>query len=1446
MRSKLANIVFSACIEPAECGRRLLLPVILAMAALFSMAFVFPAQAADCVDSDSDGYVACAGCEAPAGTSCGDCAEGNAAIYPGAAELCNGVDDDCDGSVDEGFDVGSECAYWQDPPGCSAGDPGGCCLSGIGELACTADGSGTECVIINFPPGADESWGTCYTDPSPTKCWVQLMQTGEPPGSDPSDASCFDGKDNDCDGYFDHEETACQTDELCDGFDNDGNGSIDETFTNLGDSCSVGVGECARTGVYVCTADGSATECNASAGTAVVEGPPGNTGKCNDGLDNDCDGYVDYPADPDCLTDEVCDGFDNDGDGSVDEDFTLGIPCTAGIGPCQVSGTTECSADGLSTVCSVIADASKAVTEGPSGPTCKDGVDNDCDGNIDAADADCSYADLYAWCSLEYLRAEPGDDCTGWHTVNFGVSGNSENAKLTAELLAIDLDDTIVATTLLDTGDEIHMASRIEPYDFLFKSDKKGKRHWDFSPVPMVRVMVEDGGNTAYAYCSNIPYLERIAPAEGKVLSASQGDSIEVVAAIPRVDPAQLAVLIDGVDVFAALAGVFDPAFDTYFAGGSPAGDVYDNGNLLFTVSELIIDTGAVYEQSSNTLSFTLTNLGCGGHMVVVEGVEKDGIFSAWTSPDCNQDDLNDNGTFSVFAIFIDTPTPGMVTGTVPTPVEGEVCHGLPVSSLYINGKNAGPDMTCVETPGDGETTADSWNCDFATTLPRTNLAAEVAGTNTTLGTFDPGSNKLHALAEDLQGNRTTAKVDFAIGNVNAVSTASMPVALSTSDKHMIEGVVAEVFKEEFDASLTSTGVDISDAMVLGLEPDAINTFFAETCKAANATAKEKIIASLKGKSLEPKGIDYECDPTIYTDIQDAHVTSDLQCTVTPVDNKLIVDVVVPTITADLYSHGHCCTGCDFICWVEVTVSQYATATLNNAQVSFDLTEGVFLGTESVTEAAFTGGTLDILLGASNNDVGCIVGFFQDLFDAILDVFFFIFTFGQVDNPVDFSFDFEGVFKQVDLVDKIGVITFPEKVAEIKINDQLVADTDKLLTAKLEKVEITPNGFMGSLKANFSPTFENPVIEGDQNALSSPADPPAPVVSNPPTGNAYFVISDDAINQLFASMTKQGEVQSMCLPSGKCAGGTNDEKTCVDDSVCTGGGTCNYLTVGDLLPADCLDIPAILPKVRGICEGMKRGDCEALTQINAQGACHGTVGDNCETIPVSSFPELEKQTCRDTPNRNIFYDDPLMFCARADVPPYVLIQDNVDIDGNPVSTEGIVETYLRLNDLLVGIIVDRDNDQAISGGELNALPGCFVDGADTTGDCKIIASCLDMNIQADLGLDTSGGGLRIKPTIGSIKLPPRDAGQPCEGGFNFGGDENVLNQSADSSSIGDLESNVEFFTPALQSDGLDLGGIVTFENPKLISIDTPGGIPGSESDFQDYLGITGDIVEPAE
>ena len=53
---------------------------------------------ADCTDNDGDVYTTCAG----------DCDDHNAAVHPGATEICNGTDDNCDGRIDEGFDMDND------------------------------------------------------------------------------------------------------------------------------------------------------------------------------------------------------------------------------------------------------------------------------------------------------------------------------------------------------------------------------------------------------------------------------------------------------------------------------------------------------------------------------------------------------------------------------------------------------------------------------------------------------------------------------------------------------------------------------------------------------------------------------------------------------------------------------------------------------------------------------------------------------------------------------------------------------------------------------------------------------------------------------------------------------------------------------------------------------------------------------------------------------------------------------------------------------------------------------------------------------------------------------------------------------------------------------------------------------------------------------------------
>ncbi|HEX4823303.1 MAG TPA: MopE-related protein [Candidatus Polarisedimenticolaceae bacterium] len=65
-------------------------------------------------DVDGDGYGVASdtvqACDKPAGysRSRGDCNDADPAVHPNATEVCNGIDDNCDGKIDEGFDVDND------------------------------------------------------------------------------------------------------------------------------------------------------------------------------------------------------------------------------------------------------------------------------------------------------------------------------------------------------------------------------------------------------------------------------------------------------------------------------------------------------------------------------------------------------------------------------------------------------------------------------------------------------------------------------------------------------------------------------------------------------------------------------------------------------------------------------------------------------------------------------------------------------------------------------------------------------------------------------------------------------------------------------------------------------------------------------------------------------------------------------------------------------------------------------------------------------------------------------------------------------------------------------------------------------------------------------------------------------------------------------------------
>jgi hypothetical protein len=313
-------------------------------------------------------------------------------------ELCDGIDNNCDGSVDEGLlnPIGQCLADFPNVPDESCGPTGeGNGLDDDGDGLVDEDCS---CVVPAFDPDLPRKNQPCYSG-TPATLGVGLCKGGTRScGGDgvwemctgdvkPVTEVCNDQLDNDCDGLVDEGCVVCTpAAEICDGIDNNCDGVIDEGVRNACGGCG------AVADVETCD-DGIDNDCNGqvdegcgctSATTQCFPGAHESAGvgacsygtmKCGGEYYGACTGYT-LPALEQCGPTGLGDGIDNNCDGQVDEGCgcTDGATrfCGQGSGTCAY-GTQTCAAHQWGACTGGV---------GPATEIC-DGLDNDCDGLTD-------------------------------------------------------------------------------------------------------------------------------------------------------------------------------------------------------------------------------------------------------------------------------------------------------------------------------------------------------------------------------------------------------------------------------------------------------------------------------------------------------------------------------------------------------------------------------------------------------------------------------------------------------------------------------------------------------------------------------------------------------------------------------------------------------------------------------------------------------------------------------------------------------------------------------------------------------------------------------------------------------------------------------------------------------------------------------------------------------
>ncbi|MCP3686389.1 MAG: hypothetical protein GY861_27410 [bacterium] len=298
-----------------------------------------------CSDEDGDGF---------AGTplGCGpDCDDTNNEIYPGTTELCNNLDDNCDGTADEELTQSCGTGVCEGTETCSEGIWSSCSTEGqdAGVCALCVDGNASydETQDVDCSPYNNEEIATCFNIPD------NISYTWDYGAAFASECVAVDECSseeqtitNTCDiaqcGAECEEDSDCPY-TVCTSYDGCYDGTYRE-YINMANTCQEGC-DCTSNdcGLYdeIITdvdEDGFDTECDEDCNDNDNTINPGALEIC-DRKDNDCDGVIPVDeidnegdgftecegdcddADPESYpgAPELCDLKDNNCDGVIDE-----------------------------------------------------------------------------------------------------------------------------------------------------------------------------------------------------------------------------------------------------------------------------------------------------------------------------------------------------------------------------------------------------------------------------------------------------------------------------------------------------------------------------------------------------------------------------------------------------------------------------------------------------------------------------------------------------------------------------------------------------------------------------------------------------------------------------------------------------------------------------------------------------------------------------------------------------------------------------------------------------------------------------------------------------------------------------------------------------------------------------------------------------------------------